>query len=179
MSKVYSLPGIRVGWIASRNRELIDKCTKLRAYTTLSVSQLDEAVAAYALDGHCLHALLKQNTDLARENLVLLESFIEKHKWACDWVRPVASSVAFVKFSKMGKPVDDLELCHQLLQKKGVLLVPGSQGFGSNSLFAGYVRIGYAIDVDEFKTGLALLKEFMEEDYENVPLAGGRKLAIR
>ncbi|KAM5448139.1 putative tyrosine transaminase [Microsporum canis] len=177
MSKVYSLPGIRVGWIASRNRKLIDKCTNLRAYTTIAVSQLDEAVAAYALDGNCLHALLKKNTDLARENLVLLESFVEKHKWACEWARPVASSVAFVKFSKMGKPVDDLELCHQLLQKKGVLLVPGDQGFGPGK-FAGYVRIGYAIDPDEFKMGLDLLKEFMAEDYENIPLAG-RKLAIR
>ncbi|KAK2880008.1 hypothetical protein FQN49_000672 [Arthroderma sp. PD_2] len=177
MSKVYSLPGIRVGWIASRNRELIDKCTKLRTYTTISVSQLDEAVAAYALDGNCLHALLKRNTDLARQNFALLESFIEKHKWACEWVKPVASSVAFVKFSKMGKPVDELEFCDQLLRMKGVLLVPGEHCFGPGE-FTGYVRIGYAIDSEHFEAGLNLLKEFMKEDYEDIPLAG-RKLAIR
>ncbi|KAF3482906.1 aspartate aminotransferase [Arthroderma uncinatum] len=177
MSKVYSLPGIRVGWIASRNKKLIDQCTKLRSYTTISVSQLDEAVAAYALDGSCLHALLKRNTDLARQNLALLVSFIEKYKWACEWVKPVASSVAFVKFAKMGKPVDDLEFCAQLLQKKGVLLVPGAQCFGPGE-YTGYVRVGYAIDAKEFEAGLDLLKEFMEEEYENIPLAG-RKLAIR
>lgn len=178
MSKCYSLPGIRVGWLASRNYNYIVSCLNYRSYSTISVSQLDEAVASFALDSNCLHTLLKRNLDLARRNIATFDSFIERHRWACGWVRPVAGTVAFVKFSKMGKPVDDVEFCRQLQDKKGVLLVPGSYGFGGGEDFNGYVRIGYAMNPETMEAGLKALGEFMEEEYENVPLAG-RKLPLR
>lgn len=170
MSKAYGLAGIRVGWLASRNADYVAACRNYRAYTTISVSQLDEAVATFALDGNCLHKLLKRNVDLAKNNLPLLETFIERHRWACDWVRPVASSVSFVRFSKMGKPVDDLAFCKQVHKKKGVLLAPGSHCFGKEKDFKGYVRIGYAMDTQILEAGLKALAEFMEEEYENVPV---------
>lgn len=171
MSKAYSLPGIRVGWVASRKRDVIDACINYRSYTTISVSQLDDAVAAYALNSNTLHTLLRRNIDLAKRNLEILESFIERHRWACEWVKPIASTVAFVKFSKMGKPVDDMALCKQLLEKKGVLLAPGCSSFGRHVDFKGYVRIGFVQKTEKLEAGLAALAEFLDEDYEAVPLA--------
>ncbi|KAK2749927.1 hypothetical protein FQN57_005344 [Myotisia sp. PD_48] len=171
MSKAYAMPGIRVGWIASRNLKFIDQCITHRSYTTISVSQIDEEIAAFALDGACLHPLLKRNLEIARRNLPLVDSFIEQHRWACEWVRPVASSTGFIKFSKIGKPVDDAELCTQLFEKKGLLLVPGSSCFGDNVDFKGYVRIGYAGSTEELEAALKELKQFMQEDYEHVAWA--------
>lgn len=170
MSKTYSLPGIRLGWIASRNHEVIDAALNHRSYTSIAVSQLDQEVAAYVLDDSCIHNLLKRNIDIAKQNLAILESFIERHRWACEWVRPVASTVSFVKFSKMGKPVDDGVFCRQVLEKKGVLIVPGSSCFGNNEDFKGYVRIGYG-DKEALEGALAALAEFLDEDYESVPIA--------
>lgn len=178
MSKAYSLPGIRVGWLASRTREVIDACRNNRSYTTIAVSQLDDKVAAYALGPGRLHALLRRNIDLAKRNLEILESFIERHRWACEWVKPVASTVAFVKFSKMGKPVDDMAMCKQLLEKKGVMLSPGCAGFGRHEDFKGYIRVGYVQKTEELEAGLAALAEFMDEDYEGVPLAS-KSLPLR
>ncbi|KAL1957587.1 hypothetical protein VTO42DRAFT_5698 [Malbranchea cinnamomea] len=178
MSKSYSLPGIRVGWVASRRRDLVDACLNYRSYTTISVSQLDDEVAAYALNAKRIHRLLKHNVDLAKRNLEILDAFIERHRWACEWVRPVAGSVAFVKFSKMGKAVDDMEFCKQLLNKKGVLLSPGCSCFGNHEDFKGYVRIGYVMKTEDMEAGLSALAEFLDEDYEGIPLAP-RTLPLR
>lgn len=172
MSKAYSLAGIRVGWIASRNKEIIDKCMVGRDYTTISVGQLDDAVASFALAPHTIHGLLSRNIQLAKTNLELLEKFVESHRWACDWVKPRAGTTAFVKFSKMGRPVDDVALCEMLNDKAGVLVVPGSKCFGRDGDFRGYVRIGYVCETEVLEKALVKLREFMQEEYvDDVPLA--------
>ncbi|KAL4769473.1 hypothetical protein BDW60DRAFT_218885 [Aspergillus nidulans var. acristatus] len=169
LSKAYSLAGIRVGWIASRDRSVIEACASSRDYTTISVSQLDDAVASYALAPTTIHALLKRNIELGRTNLGILEKFIESHRWACDWVKPRAGTTAFVRFNKMGKPVNDTAFCEMLLERTGVMLVPGSLCFGGGEDFHGYVRIGYVCETQVLEEGLAKLKAFLEGDYEKVP----------
>lgn len=171
MSKAYSLAGLRVGWIASRNRDLIEAFASARDYTTISVSGIDDAIASHALAPACVHNLLKRNLELSRKNLAILEKFIECHRWACDWVRPRAGTTAFVRFSKDGKPVDDVAFCETLLEKTGVMFVPGAACFGRNGDFAGYVRIGFVNETDVLVNGLEALKAFMQNGYDQVPVA--------
>lgn len=170
MSKAYSLAGIRVGWIASRDKAVIEACALARDYTTISVSQIDDAIASYALAPTCIHSLLKRNIELAKTNLAILEKFIESHRWACDWVKPRAGTTAFVRFTKMGKPVDDVAFCQMLFERTGVMLVPGSSCFGGGEDFKGYVRIGYVPETEVLEKGLEALKTFMEDGYEKVPV---------
>ena len=169
LSKAYSLAGIRTGWIACRNKDMIENCAEKRHYNTISVSILDQAVAAEALSDKCIHALLGRNIQLAKTNLALLEGFIEEHRWACSWVTPVAGTTTFVKFAKMGRPIDDVAFCTALQEKTGVLFVPGSKCFGRSQDFRGYIRIGFVQETTVLKEGLAALRTFMEDDFENVP----------
>ena len=169
VSKAYSLAGLRVGWIASRDKSIIESIADARDYTTISVGQIDEAVASFALAPDCIHNLLKRNIDLARTNLAILEKFIDSHRWACDWVKPQAGTTAFVRFNKMGKPVDDVKFCEMLQERTGVMFVPGSLCFGGGEDFKGYVRIGYVNETEVLEQGLNALREFMEDGYEDVP----------
>ena len=169
VSKAYSLAGLRVGWIASRNNSIIEACASSRDYTTISVGQLDDAVASFALAPECIHSLLRRNIELARTNLAILEKFIESHRWACDWIKPRAGTTAFVRFNKMGKPVNDVIFCEMLHDRKGVMFVPGSLCFGGGEEFQGYVRIGYACETQVLEQGLDALRDFMEDDYDEVP----------
>ena len=171
MSKAYDLPGIRVGWIVSKDKEIIELCHKMRFYTTTTVSQLDEAVAAEALSDRCIHAILAKNIKNCLTNTELWQNFIDEHNWACQWVRPVAGTTAMIKFHKMGKPVDDEKFCLQLEEKIGVVMIPGCVCFGERTDFKGHVRIGLGINPEKVKAGLAVLSNFMEEEYENVPTA--------
>ncbi|KAL1959006.1 hypothetical protein VTO42DRAFT_3247 [Malbranchea cinnamomea] len=168
MSKAYALAGIRVGWIASCSKELIEACQSARDYTTISVSQVDDQIASFALDRQCVGRLLDRNLTLAKRNLAILEQFVEEHREFCDWVRPKASTTAFVRFSRGGKAVDDVAFCKLVLEKAGVFFVPGSRCFGEE--FKGFVRIGYVCETEVLQDGLAVLRVFMERDYPHVPL---------
>ena len=168
MSKAYGLPGIRVGWIASRDKDIMADCHKMRYYTTTTVSQLDEAVAAEAVSDRCIHAILARNIANCQTNIESWQNFIDEHNWACSWVKPQAGTTAMIKFHKMGKPVDDEKFCLQLQDKAGVCLIPGSFCFGDRSNFRGYVRVGLGLNTEEVKEGLAALRKFMEDEYESV-----------
>jgi aspartate/methionine/tyrosine aminotransferase len=169
MSKAYSLAGIRVGWIASRNASIVKKIYGARHYTTISVSQLDSSVAAFALNPHTVHSLVARNIQLAKTNLELLDKFVIRHDDICDWVKPIAGTTAFVRFHQEGKPVDSVELCQRFNDDIGVLLVPGSHSFGKEH--KGYVRIGFVCETEVLKEGLDKMKAWLKKEFEHVPLA--------
>ncbi|KAK4447595.1 hypothetical protein QBC34DRAFT_450023 [Podospora aff. communis PSN243] len=162
MSKAFALAGIRVGWLASRNRSLIDSIAHARDYTAISVSQLDDQVATYALSPAVLPSLMERNMNLARTNLQLLGSFVEKYSSVCSWVRPTAGTTAFIQFRKNGVPVDDVELAVQLVERK-VMFLPAGHCFGHGKDFKGYVRLGYVCHTDVLKEGLDNLGRYVEE----------------
>lgn len=171
LSKAYSLAGIRVGWVASRNRDLIERCAAARDYTTISVSKLDQAIAAFALSPDVVHGLLSRNIGLARANLELLERWVIKHDEYCTWTKPVAGTTAFVRFARDGRAVDAVALCKAVQEKTGVMLLPGDYGFGEE--FKGYVRFGYVNRTEVVKAGLEELRKFMRKEFDDVPLSEG------
>ncbi|KAF5534823.1 C6 zink-finger PRO1A [Fusarium napiforme] len=144
MSKGYALAGIRVGWIASRDRSIISAIMLARDYTTISVSQIDDQIARFALSPDVKPALVQRNMALARTNAAILKDFMDRYKSVCSWVEPKAGTTAFIRFNdKNGDPVDDVKLCLDLLEKAKLLFVAGSRCFGGDEDFKGYVRMGY------------------------------------
>ncbi|KAK1817919.1 hypothetical protein LTR12_007671 [Friedmanniomyces endolithicus] len=168
LSKAYSLAGLRVGWLASRNLDLIERCASARDYTTISVSQVDQQIAAFALSPETLHALLGRNIQLAKANLELLDRFVVKHDEYCSWTRPVAGTTAFVKFEREGRAVDAKAFCEALQEKTGVMFLPGDVGFGDE--WKGYVRIGFVNRTEVVREGLEEVRKFMRREFDEVPL---------
>jgi aspartate/methionine/tyrosine aminotransferase len=168
MSKAWALAGIRTGWIASRDRALIEAVAAARDYTAISVSQLDEQVAAYALSAAVARPLLARNMALARGNLGLLAAFVERHEGVCDWVRPTAGTTALVRFwwggrGSGGVPVEDARFVMEVLGETGVLVMPASPCFGGGRDFKGFVRVGYACETEVLVEGLEKLGRYVEE----------------
>lgn len=168
MSKAYSLAGIRVGWIASRNSDIINTIAAARHFTTISVSGLDEQVAAFALDPSTVHSLLARNIQLAKANVALLDKFLTKNEDECECVKPLAGTTAFVKFHRDGKAVDSEDFCKKLLDKTGVLIAPGSC-FGEE--WKGYVRIGFVNHTEIIEQGLNEITKFVRKNLDDVELA--------
>ncbi len=169
MSKTFSLAGIRVGWIASRSRDIIERCASVRHYTTISVSQVDDQIATAALGTPTVINLLQRNIDLARRNLAEVDSFVREFWWAVKWTRPGSGTTAFMQFvDRAGRPIDDVDFCKGLQAKTGVMLVPGSQCFGGGSDFKGFVRMGYVQEHQVVVDGLQALRKFMRDDYERL-----------
>lgn len=171
LSKAYSLAGLRIGWIASHSSKVIDLCVNARSYALITASQIDEYLASFVLSPSLAQGLIQRNCELAKRNLDVVQSFIDKNASVCEWARPVGGPIGFIRFTRSGKPVDDLELCTALLEKRGVLLVPGRKCFGDGVNFSGYVRLGFGGDTNELKLALETFQIFLQEDYANVPLA--------
>lgn len=164
MSKAFALAGIPVGWIASRNKKIIEAIASARDYTTISVSQVDDQIASYALSETVVEPLLRRNIQLAKTNMALLEAFIEKHKDVCSWVKPKAGSTAFVRVAVRGKPIDDVSFCQDVIDRTKVFFVPGSKRFGHGQDFADYVRFGYVSDTNVLKEGLDALSVYIQKN---------------
>jgi aspartate/methionine/tyrosine aminotransferase len=161
MSKAYSLAGIRLGWIASRDRSIIEAIATARDYTTISVSQLDDQVASYALSGSVLHALLARNIKLAKTNVALLEAFVNSHSSICSWVKPTGGTTAFIKFEKSAQAIDDVKFCIDVIEKTKVMFLPGSKCFGQE--FKGFVRIGFVCETEVLQEALKKLGAFLAD----------------
>ncbi|QSZ32404.1 hypothetical protein DSL72_001978 [Monilinia vaccinii-corymbosi] len=161
LSKAYSLAGIRVGWIACKDQSIIEAIAEARDYTTISVSQLDDQVASYAMNQSVIHALLGRNIKLAKTNMAFLEAFVDEHGDNLSWVKPTGGTTAFIRVQKKGEPVDDVHFCVDVMEKTKVMFVPGSQCFGEE--YKGYVRIGFACETEVLKEALLKLGAYIRE----------------
>ncbi|WP_218134039.1 aminotransferase class I/II-fold pyridoxal phosphate-dependent enzyme [Tenacibaculum sp. MAR_2009_124] len=133
MSKAYSLPGLRIGWLATQNRTILEKVTMLKEYTTICNAGPSEFLAGIALRNR--HAILNKNLKIIQHNLPLYDTFFTKYADFFSWYKPNAGPIAFVK---MHFEINDMAFAEQAIKKKGVLILPGGVYD-----FNGYFRIGF------------------------------------
>jgi len=121
MSKTYGLPGLRLGWLVSRNPSVIQRCLDFRFYTTICSSAPSEFLTDVALRHR--QVLIQGNLGILRRNLSLLEAFFAERSDLFEWVKPNASPMCFVRF----KPQRDVaQFCDDLVRQSGVMLLPGT-----------------------------------------------------
>jgi aspartate/methionine/tyrosine aminotransferase len=126
MSKTYGLAGLRLGWFACRDAALLQRCVDFKLYTTISSSAPSEFLSAVALRHR--EALLKRNLQIVRKNLALLDAFFKKRADLFDWVRPNSATIGFARFKPAlnVQKFDVQEFCDDVVNKSGVMLLPGS-----------------------------------------------------
>ncbi len=135
LSKSFSLAGLRVGYIASRNQEFLAACSSLKNYLSLRGSTLTELIACSAFE----HAelIIKRNREIAARNLETLR----------------ASGIELdIHPDYIGGPV--------LFPR---LTCPGSEGLFvlEGSVFGDYpdrIRIGFGSEPVDFNRALAALE---------------------
>jgi aspartate/methionine/tyrosine aminotransferase len=151
MSKAYSLAGLRLGWIAAPE-ELIRAVSIHRDYNTISVGVLDDHFATMALENR--DKVLARSRAITRENLEILNAWVEQEP-ALRYLKPRSGTTALLKYD-LDTPSE--QFCLDLLERTGVLLVPGSA-----MDMEGYLRIGYANSPDILREGLMRISEFLGE----------------
>lgn len=136
MSKTYGLAGLRIGWIATRNRDIYGRVAAFKDYTSICNSGPSEFLAALALNHR--DRLVERNLGIIRDNLGVLDRFFAEHSDLFSWPRPKAGPIAFPSL-KRGASAD--EFCADLVASKGVLLLPAScYDFGDRHFRIGYGR---------------------------------------
>ena len=153
MSKVFSLAGLRVGWVVAP-KELTENILIHRDYDTISVGMINDHFAALALES--ADQLLARSQRITRENLAVLDTWIQNEP-RVSWVKPRAGTTAMLK---LDIPVSSREFCIDLVQKTGVMLTPGD-AFDME----GYARIGFANELETIKVGLQALSAYLQTTF--------------
>lgn len=151
LSKTYSVPGVRVGWIVS-NDELADIFRKYRDYTMICAGVFDDFITTHVLKNK--EAVLERNRAIVHSNLEIVKEWV-KEEPRVSLVLPRHVSTSFIK---LDIPEETEIFCIRLLKEKGVLLVPGNR-FD----MPGYARLGYCCHTDVLKNGLKALSEFLRQ----------------
>jgi aspartate/methionine/tyrosine aminotransferase len=121
MSKSYGLAGLRVGWLATRNKRITDAARVLKDYTTVCAAAPAEILALIALRAG--PQLIERSRQIILSNLSVGESFFTEHSDAFEWAAPKAGPMAFPRL-RLPVPVD--EFVTDLAREKSVLFLPGT-----------------------------------------------------
>jgi len=137
MSKSFAMAGLRIGWLATRDRAVLDRCARLKDYTTICSSAPSEVLALIGLRAR--ERVLARSREIVGANLAILDHFFDRHADALTWVRPRGGSTAFPRLVPDGPAGPSADrFAARLVEATGVLLLPSSQfGFGDS-----HVRIG-------------------------------------
>lgn len=138
MSKAYGLPGLRIGWIACRDHDLLARMEKMKHYLSISNSAPSEILAVIALKAR--DQIINRNRTLCSENLQLLGAFFDEYSHLYQWQAPDGGCVGFARY--LGKDGAD-EHCRQLVEEAGILLL-------SSSLFTSELL---PVATDRFRVG--------------------------
>ncbi len=138
MSKAYGLPGLRIGWIACRDHDLLARMEKMKHYLSISNSAPSEILAVIALKAR--DQIINRNRTLCSENLQLLGAFFDDYSHLYQWQAPDGGCVGFARY--IGKDGAD-EHCRQLVEEAGILLL-------SSSLFTSELL---PVATDRFRVG--------------------------
>jgi aspartate/methionine/tyrosine aminotransferase len=119
-SKTYGLAGLRIGWIATKNKKVYEKMASLKDYTTICNSAPSEFLAEVAMRNR--DKLIKRNLGIIKSNLEIMDDFFARYSSLFSWVRPQAGSMGFPKLLKG----DVEDFCDKVVREAGVLLLPGT-----------------------------------------------------
>jgi aspartate/methionine/tyrosine aminotransferase len=139
MSKAYGLPGLRIGWLACKDRAVLRRFERYKHYLSICNSAPSEVLARIALQAR--QQILSKNRAIVDSNLAFLDAFFRDYSHLFDWRIPDGGCVGFVGY----KGADGVEaFTDRLVAESGVLLLPASVYRSDlNEVPKDYFRIGY------------------------------------
>ena len=152
MSKIFSLAGLRLGWIATKDKQIMNSCIHHREYNMISCSLLDENIAALALKYY--DKIIERNRSAIKKCLAILDEWVNNEKHI-SYIKPQAGTTAMLYYDF---DMSSKDLCDKLAKEKGVFLTPGVC-FETEHCF----RVGYCKSPEVLKQGLEKISEFINE----------------
>ena len=150
VSKTYGLPGLRLGWLASDDRQFLQKIVSLKHYTTICASAPSEFLTALAFRHR--QKFIDRNLQIVLRNLRQLCAFFCRHSDLFDWTPPNAGTIGFARYKG---PQEVHHFSEQVVQEAGVLLLPGTVYDEPQHIRFGYGRRNMPESLAQFESWLA------------------------
>jgi len=177
MSKVFGLAGLRIGWVATHSRSLLERMSLLKDYTTICSSAPSELLALMALRSR--EKILRTHRDLVRRNTQSAHEFFLRRSEHFSWVPPEGGTVCFPRILRRESGREEEEFaaedlgtakpqppeaagaeafCARILRHTGVLLLPSTvYDYGDDHFRLGLGR-------EDFAEGLEVLDTYLRDE---------------
>ena len=153
LSKAVAMTGWRFGYLATPDVKLAKALTKLQGQVTSNINTMTQYAAIPALEGDADADIEMMRAAFEERKNIVVKSFNEIK--GLSTIDPDGAFYAFVNIKEVTN--DSMKFCADLLEQKGVALVPGL-AFGTE----GYVRFSFATDLATIQEGIKRIKEFVE-----------------
>jgi aspartate/methionine/tyrosine aminotransferase len=156
LSKAWGLAGLRIGWIAGKDRELLDRIEGFQAYLSDGNAGPSDILARIAMLSS--DRIIARNIGIIDRNRRLLDEFFAQHAEIFEWQPPDAGCIGFPRYTGHGSADD---FCENLLKRAGIALIPSS--IYSSQLAAtpsDRFRIGFG--KRSFADGIKALSAFLD-----------------
>lgn len=151
MSKTFSVPGIRIGWVVG-DEVIAQRVRTLRDYTCVSCGVQNDLIASYVLKNRDL--VLARNRKIVERNLEIADEWVAAQP-RVSWLRPRGVTTGYLR---LDIPQDDFDFCLKLATERKTLLIPG----GCFDLPRG-ARLGYCAREPVLREGLRRLAAALVE----------------
>jgi aspartate/methionine/tyrosine aminotransferase len=172
MSKSFGLPGLRIGWLACRDRAALGRMEQIKHYLSSCNAGPSELLAEIALKAG--ERILARNRAIVADNLIQLTAFFDDCADLFEWQVPDGGVVAFPRYHG---PEGAERFCTNLIEGDGVLLLPGSlYGSELTEIPTDRFRIGFGRS--DLVHGLAAIQAHLQRRPVRRPLRPAPSLQV-
>ncbi|MFY9080525.1 pyridoxal phosphate-dependent aminotransferase, partial [Aliarcobacter butzleri] len=154
LSKAVAMTGWRFGYVATPNVALAKAMTKLQGQVTSNINTMTQYAAIPALEGEADKDIEMMRAEFEKRKDYIVKAINEIDGLSC--YEPDGAFYVFINIKKISN--DSMKFCADLLEQKGVALVPGL-AFGME----GYARFSFATSLEVIKEGVKRIKEFTQK----------------
>jgi aspartate aminotransferase len=157
VSKAYAMTGYRIGWMASKNSEIVAACKRLQGQSTTCANTVAQKAAevAYTGDQSCVEEMREE---YSRRRKLILELMSEIPQVKCsvpDGAFYVFPDVSAYYGNKIGS---SHEMTEYLLNEAHVACVAGAD-FGEDKC----IRLSYATSRENIREAMQRIKKALEK----------------
>jgi aspartate/methionine/tyrosine aminotransferase len=157
LSKCHGAPGLRIGWVVTRDAELRRQLVLGKFNTVISCSPLDEALAVKVLEDES--RMPGRNRHLA-EGVERVASFVTRNSQFVEWVRPDAGALCCVRLKPSAFDDAAVARFHEALAKAGARVANGTWFGDEERVF----RLGFGLlPMDELAAALDVLSGVLRQ----------------
>jgi aspartate/methionine/tyrosine aminotransferase len=153
LSKPFGLSGLRFGWVASKNKQILEQFLKFKHYLSACNSGPCEIIALIALNNK--DYLIERNNQIISQNINILDKFMKDYDKLFFWIKPNCGCVGLVRYKNLNESVDIL--AKRLVKNVGILILPASVLHFNKQ----YFRIGFG--KSDFPEAIKKLYIFFEK----------------
>jgi len=155
MSKSYGLPGIRIGWLATKSHEILDAALAIREQVSITNGAVSEAIALSVLQRK--DEFIRRARRHTSANIALVRSWMASRDDVA-WVPPQAGVVA-LPWIVSEDVADPDSVYRRLVEHYKTFVIPGRCFELDNHFF----RLGYGGTAEELRQGLERIGRALDE----------------